>query len=796
MKRFLEVARRPSTLAIVWLVVVPAILAAPALVGQASLGPDALLDQDTLTRTGSAPARPKFDDSSPVLFDYPRDLSFARGLHEGRFDTWTTLVGTGAPMWADEHGPFVPFKLPFYASPTRTGYNWFLFLRFVCAGIGAYALGRRRGLGIVAAVVAGTLFELSGEIVATASFGDTSAICMLPWLLLGARAIADNRSLGAAVGTACAVGVAANGGHPEISFLILLGFAAAMAAHVLRRIAQPRAALQIAGLGALAFAFGLALAAPTLLPLHELHGQSLSYKHDAFGEHVYTVESAPQPREPAARAPRPPAPPGREAGGVLNWPWGMNPALGFFGVVLAVAGLVELDVGMWAVLLLGLGLTIAPPGLRWLHSLPLLHYILPSYAWSLVTLPLAQAAGSAVERLDRPRGRRMLGGRARGRRRRARLVRRDAASASRAHVRARPRHGAREASFGAGVAPITTALAVAALFVLARTALRGARAVRRARRRHDRGLSHDDAARALSRLAAPRGAADAGDPRAANRPRERRRTARRVPAQRRAARLARALRPAGSARDHRAAIARYVHYLAMIHPLSIFTTFTSGTPRSALVDLAAVTYVVAQKDDQSIVGLRADAAFKQVFETPNETIDENTAARPRVRIERDVTVARDEKDAIAKLAPLARQQHVDHAPLVLEGSPPPLEDACAPADDEHVTIADRRDPARLVLDAQLDKPAYVVVADAYYPGWRATVDGASTPIYAADVLFRAIRVPAGAHRIVFTYVCEPLREGAAIALAAALALAAIFFRRRLARLSRRSAPSRDPSASG
>ena len=49
----------------------------------------------------------------------------------------------------------------------------------------------------------------------------------------------------------------------------------------------------------------------------------------------------------------------------------------------------------------------------------------------------------------------------------------------------------------------------------------------------------------------------------------------------------------------------------------------------------------------------------------------------------------------------------------------------------------------------------VVLRDLYYPGWTAAIDGQSVSILRADVLFRAVEVPAGRHTIVFRF--EPLR---------------------------------------
>jgi hypothetical protein len=83
-------------------------------------------------------------------------------------------------------------------------------------------------------------------------------------------------------------------------------------------------------------------------------------------------------------------------------------------------------------------------------------------------------------------------------------------------------------------------------------------------------------------------------------------------------------------------------------------------------------------------------------------------------------------------------------------------------------------PERVHLKAEVSEPAVLVLGDAFYPGWRAEVDGAPAPITRANLMFRAVMLEPGSHNVVFSY--EPLswRLGMIISLAT-LALVATGF---------------------
>ncbi|MCP5100524.1 MAG: YfhO family protein [Chloroflexi bacterium] len=74
----------------------------------------------------------------------------------------------------------------------------------------------------------------------------------------------------------------------------------------------------------------------------------------------------------------------------------------------------------------------------------------------------------------------------------------------------------------------------------------------------------------------------------------------------------------------------------------------------------------------------------------------------------------------------------------------------SPDSNNHIDITQYL-PEQITLSTQSETDAYLILTDAFYPGWVATVDGVRTPIFQANGLFRAVQVPAGEHEIIFQY---------------------------------------------
>ncbi|MBI1974806.1 MAG: YfhO family protein [Parcubacteria group bacterium] len=64
---------------------------------------------------------------------------------------------------------------------------------------------------------------------------------------------------------------------------------------------------------------------------------------------------------------------------------------------------------------------------------------------------------------------------------------------------------------------------------------------------------------------------------------------------------------------------------------------------------------------------------------------------------------------------------------------------------------DRYQADKVVVHTNADRDGILVLADAFYPGWRVFVDGKEKSIYPANVLFRGVFVAEGSHIVEFVY---------------------------------------------
>ena len=152
-------------------------------------------------------------------------------------------------------------------------------------------------------------------------------------------------------------------------------------------------------------------------------------------------------------------------------------------------------------------------------------------------------------------------------------------------------------------------------------------------------------------------------------------------------------------------------------------------------------------------------------------IYENLDALPRAYVVHRAETAPDDETILALLQDPAFDPAASVV-LAAEGSPPLLSPGEQSAAAE-VSIA-LYEPERVVVVANLARDGYLILSDTHYPGWRVTVDGAESRIHRANLMFRAVYLPAGAHTVEFQFQPRSLYIGAcASALALVLLIAGL-----------------------
>jgi hypothetical protein len=193
-------------------------------------------------------------------------------------------------------------------------------------------------------------------------------------------------------------------------------------------------------------------------------------------------------------------------------------------------------------------------------------------------------------------------------------------------------------------------------------------------------------------------------------------------------------------------------------------------PNDRILDLLGVRYLITNEGVSGRPGLDVAADFG----------DLRILARPRP-VPRDLVVfsasVAEDDAALAQMRSAAwdsNREVVLSTGQSLSGTAEPLE-----VNLQHV--GGDRWRGTVVLPAA----GYLVQREAWYPGWRARVDGADTPVERANVLYRAVALPAGTHEVEVYFESNSFQRGMWLTLAGlvitGLLLAAPIIRTRVRR---------------
>jgi hypothetical protein len=141
---------------------------------------------------------------------------------------------------------------------------------------------------------------------------------------------------------------------------------------------------------------------------------------------------------------------------------------------------------------------------------------------------------------------------------------------------------------------------------------------------------------------------------------------------------------------------------------------------------------------------------------------ENRRAQPRARVVHRVRVVpMGDQDEVARI--LTSPGFRFRAEVVVEAEEGPIGiDGADGAASSARIVRDR--PTVVEIDVTTQRPGLLVLADSWYPGWEAMVNGEPSTVHPVNLALRGVVVPAGRSAVVFEYRPTWLGPGIALSL--------------------------------
>jgi hypothetical protein len=171
---------------------------------------------------------------------------------------------------------------------------------------------------------------------------------------------------------------------------------------------------------------------------------------------------------------------------------------------------------------------------------------------------------------------------------------------------------------------------------------------------------------------------------------------------------------------------------------------------SPMADLLGLRFVVTPVPIAQIDGKLKPGALKLVARTSDAFVYENPNALPRVLFVSDW-----QRADFGALIASGWWPVFDPRRTVLLDKAPEFEKEILQLASHSSTVAGvrirRYENTVIVIDVDAVRSGFVVLHDLWHPWWTADVDGVEADILRANVLFRAVQVPAGRHVLTFRF---------------------------------------------
>lgn len=192
-----------------------------------------------------------------------------------------------------------------------------------------------------------------------------------------------------------------------------------------------------------------------------------------------------------------------------------------------------------------------------------------------------------------------------------------------------------------------------------------------------------------------------------------------------------------------------------------------------IADLVNIKYFIAPQGKK----FQGDH-YQLVYENEKHRIYENKDVLPRAFLVHRIRV-RDNEETIYSEIKNKEFRFSEEAVVERTKMPPGDYTVGTPSSGNHLQV-NLYSPNRIQIEAETKNGAYLVFTDSHLKHWKAYLDGDEVAIETTNYIFRGLELPAGSHKIEFSYNPQPFFQGLSISvlsLGLSLALAWIFRRR-------------------
>jgi hypothetical protein len=186
--------------------------------------------------------------------------------------------------------------------------------------------------------------------------------------------------------------------------------------------------------------------------------------------------------------------------------------------------------------------------------------------------------------------------------------------------------------------------------------------------------------------------------------------------------------------------------------LNVIAPFSAEALDASVIDLLGVDRITTGPAVESAVDPQA-GALPAAFVAPCWDVEPRGRALARIR-----EMSSEELRSVAL---------IEHRTGVERLLGPPPEDC----HQGEAAVVRAYEPEQVQLEARAETPSILVLTDAWYPGWEATVDGEPAPVLVVDHAARGVSLSPGTHDVVFQFRPGWLAPGLGVSGATALAAA-------------------------